>query len=102
MNVPRSNVVQTIMAGLILAGVAGVFGLSWQTNREQAQATADQNVALARLQVQVSQLQASLVGVPDLVQRVTKLETNQLELLRRQNGDEQRWEQLQTEPRGRP
>lgn len=82
--------VRTIMDGLILAGVIGVVTMLWHQN----ETTAAQNVKLAELQVQVGTLQTSLVGLPDLSQRIMRLETNQTELLRRQNGDDARWEHL--------
>lgn len=86
----RGAIVRSVLQGLILAGILGVVGMLWKQN----EATAAQNVALGELRVQVSMLQSSLVGLPDLSSRVTKLETNQTELLRRQNADEQRWERL--------
>jgi len=78
--------VRTIMQGLMLAGIIGVVGMLWKQN----EATNAQNVALAELRVQVGTLQTSLIGLPDLSQRVTKLEANQTELLRRQAVDESR------------
>lgn len=82
--------VRTIMQGLILAGIIGVVGMLWRQN----EATATQNVTLAQLQVQVSVLQQSLAGLPDLSQRVMRLETSQADLMRRQAADDTRWERL--------
>lgn len=66
--------VRMILQGLILAGILWV-GSSLNS----------QNVSIAKLQVQVDAVQALLSGIPDLNSRVTKLETNQAELIRRQN-----------------
>ncbi|TPG08330.1 hypothetical protein EAH88_11915 [Rhodanobacter glycinis] len=75
--------VRTVLQGLILAGVLWV-GTSLSS----------QNTAITKLQVQIEQLQMSIAGMPDLSSRVTKLETNQAELIRRQGGDDARWDQL--------
>ena len=77
----RGAMARTILQGLILAGIIGVSRMLWLQN----EAMANQNVTLAQLQVQVGVLQSSLAGLPDLSQRVMRLETNQAELLRRQN-----------------
>jgi len=77
----KGAAVRTILQGLILAGIIGVVGMLWKQN----EATSEQNVALGRLQVQVSMLQASLIGLPDLTQRTTRLEANQVDLMRRVN-----------------
>jgi hypothetical protein len=74
---------RTVLQGLILAGVLWV-----------GSSLSSQNTAIAKLQVQIEQLQLSISGMPDLSSRVTKLETNQAELIRRQGGDDARWEQL--------
>ena len=77
----RGAMARTILQGLILAGIIGVVTMLWRQN----EATSAQNVALGELRVQVSMLQASLVGLPDLGTRTTKLETNQIEVMRRLN-----------------
>lgn len=77
----RGAMVRTILQGLILAGIVGVVRMLWLQN----EATGQQNVRLAQLQVQVSALQSSLAGLPDVTQRTTRLEANQVELIRRIN-----------------
>lgn len=74
---------RTIIDALILAGVIAIVSMAWQ-----------QNATMAALQNQVTVLQASLVGLPGLTDRITKLETNQNELMRRQNIDDNHWEQV--------
>jgi hypothetical protein len=81
--------VRTILQGLILAGI-GVVTMMWRQN----DVTAAQNVSLGELRVQVSMLQVSLAVIPDLSSRVTKLETRQADLLRRQGEDDVRWAQI--------
>lgn len=66
---------RTVLQGLILAGVLWL-----------ASSINSQNTAIVKLQVQIESLQASMAGVPGLNDRVTKLEANQLEVIRRQNG----------------
>jgi hypothetical protein len=82
--------VRTILQGLILAGIIGVVTMMWRQN----DVTAAQNVSLGELRVQVSMLQVSLAVIPDLSSRVTKLETRQADLLRRQGEDDVRWAQI--------
>ncbi len=72
-----------IMQGLILAGVLWL-----------ASSINNQSSAIIKLQVQVESLQMTLGDIPSLNNRVTKLESNQNELIRRQNADDARWEQL--------
>lgn len=79
----KGAMVRTILQGLILAGIL------WLANSINAQ-----NTAITRLQVQVESVQASLSGIPDLNVRVTKIETVQADLMRRQAGDDARWEQI--------
>ncbi|MEY2160397.1 MULTISPECIES: hypothetical protein [unclassified Rhodanobacter] len=75
--------VRMIMQGLILAGVLWL-----------ASSINNQSSAIIKLQVQVESLQMTLGDIPSLNNRVTKLESNQNELIRRQNADDARWEQL--------
>lgn len=76
--------VRMILQGLILAGILWV-GSSLNS----------QNVSIAKLQVQVDAVQTMLSGIPDLNSRVTKLETNQAELIRRQNSTDAWRDRLQ-------
>lgn len=76
--------VRMILQGLILAGVLWV-GSSINS----------QNVSIAKLQVQVDAVQTMLAGIPDLNNRVSKLESNQADLLRRQNNVEAWRDRLQ-------
>src|SRR6185312_7571965 len=89
----RGAMVRTVMQGLILAGIVGVVRMLWLQN----EATATQNVTLAQLQVQVSMLQQSLSGMPELTQRSTRIETNQIELARRMNIIEAWRDHIQTD-----
>jgi hypothetical protein len=86
----NNSSVRTIMQGLILTGIIGIVTMMWHQN----EVTATQNVSLGELRVQVNMLQISLAGPPDLSSRVTKLETRQNDLLRRQGEDDVRWAQL--------
>ena len=69
--------VRTILDGLILAGVI------WLATSIQ-----DQSRAIVRMQVQIETVQATLIDVSSLSTRVTKLETKQSELTRRQDADD--------------
>lgn len=91
----RGAMARTVLQGLILAGIIGVVTMLWRQN----EATGAQNVALAQLQVQVSALQSSLSGLPDLNNRVMRLETNQTELMRRQGNDEAWRDRMQADPK---
>lgn len=79
----RGAMVRTIIQGLILAGIVGLVGMVIQQGRESAEADRDRSVQIATLQAQVATLQNMLVGLPDMSQRITRLETNQAELIRR-------------------
>lgn len=64
--------VRTVIEALSLAGIL------WLASSVQSQ-----NNSIVKLQIQIEMVQASLSGVPGLDSRVTKLETNQVELIRR-------------------
>ncbi len=80
--------VRTVIQGLVLAGILSLVGLVIKQGRDQSEADSARRVQIATLQTQVANLQISLAGVADMKQRITMLETNQKELLRRQSGDE--------------
>jgi hypothetical protein len=90
----RGAMVRTILQGLILAGIIGLVGMVIQNGRDSSQADRDRSVQIATLQSQVASLQTLLAGLPEMNQRVTRLEANQAELIRRQGGDDERWERL--------
>ncbi len=90
----RGAHVRTIIQGLILAGVVGLVTMVIQQGKDSAQADRDRSIQIATLQSQVLSLQNLLSGLPDLTQRVTRLEAVQSDLLRRQSGDDAHWEQL--------
>lgn len=82
---------RSIITGLILTGVLSLVGLVWQQGRESAQAREDsaradaaRAVQIATLQAQVAEVQRALAGVPEMSQRVARLEAAQGDLLRRQ------------------
>lgn len=79
----RGSSVEKIMQGLILIAICWVGATLTMQNKD-----------IGVLRSQVDHMQKSMDGPPDLNSRVTTLETNQVELLRRQNADEQRWERL--------
>ena len=81
----RGAMVRTILQGLILAGIVGLVGMVIQQGKDQAAADAAKSVQIATLQTQIATLQNSLAGLPDLSNRVMRLETNQAELMQRQN-----------------
>lgn len=64
--------VRTVIEALSLAGIM------WLASSVQSQ-----NESIIKLQVQVQAVQATLFNVPGLDVRTTRLETNQLEILRR-------------------
>ena len=80
----RGAMVRTIIQGLILAGVVGLVGMVIEQGRQQAISDSVSRIQIATLQSQVADVQKALAGIPDLSQRVTRLETNQTELMRRQ------------------
>lgn len=97
----------SILSGLILAGIVAVVTLLWIGERATADARAAaaaadsaRAVQIAALQTQVAEVQKALSGVPELGQRVMRLETNQSELMRRQAADEA-WREHFTERGGR-
>lgn len=69
--------VRTIIQGLILAGVLWVGG-----------SIKSQSESIVELRTQVKTLQATLINVPDLTIRVTRLESDVKDLARRQDEDE--------------
>lgn len=72
---------RTIMQGLILTGVIWL-----------ARSVSDQNASIAGMQVQLAELKATFDGIPDMKERLTKLEMIQADLTRRQNADDARRE----------
>lgn len=77
--------VRTVIQGLILAGVVGLTAMVIQQGKDQVNADRDRSIQIATLQAQVAQVQSLVAGFPDLSSRVTKLEVNQVELIRRIN-----------------
>lgn len=86
--------VRTIIQGLILAGIVGLVTMVIQQGHESSQADRDRSVQIATLQSQVAALQNTLIGLPDLSSRVTRLEAIQADLLRRQANDDTHWDRL--------
>lgn len=70
--------VRTVLDGLILAGVL------WLASSIQSQ-----SASIVKLQVQVQAVQMTLMDVPSIGTRVTRLEVNQADLLRRRDADDQ-------------
>lgn len=95
-NTKNGQSIRTVLQGLILAGIVGLVTMVIHQGRESAQADTDRRVQIATLQAQVASLQTMLAGLPDLSQRMTRLEVNQTELMRRQSIDDLRWEKLDT------
>lgn len=79
----RGAMVRTVLQGLILAGILWV-----------GSSLTSQNTAIAKLQVQIEQLQLTMAGLPDLSTRVTRLEVVQADLKHRQEGDDAKWDQI--------
>jgi hypothetical protein len=69
--------VRIILEGAILAGIL------WMANATQTQIT-----NIAKLQVQMEQVSATIANVPDLTTRVTKAEMQIVDLQRRQELDD--------------
>lgn len=70
----RGQMASNILQGLILAGILWV-GSSLNS----------QNTSITKLQVQIETLQALVSGVPGMNDRITKLEANQVQVMRRQD-----------------
>lgn len=98
---PFRESVRTLLTSLILAGIIGLVGMVFMLGDKQAKADADRAqadkdraVQIATLQTQVTEVQRALASLIDLSARMTRVETTQGELLRRQLADEQWREHL--------
>jgi len=83
------------MQGLILAAILGLVGLVIQQGKDQQRSDEAKSVQIATLQAQIASLTASLAGLPDLGTRVTSLEARQVDLIRRVNNDDARWDRIE-------
>jgi hypothetical protein len=77
-----------IIEGLILAGILGLVGMVIQQGKDSARADNERSAQIATLQSQVANLQAMLLGLPDLTTRMTRAEMNITDLQRRQDLDD--------------
>ena len=88
-------ILRTVLSGLILAGIVGVIGAQWSGRSQMAgvqaegrQQASDSRVQFATIIAQIANMQLNIADVPQLREKVTQLETNQLELIRRVNAEE--------------
>ena len=87
--------IRVLLQGLILAAILGLVGIVIQQGKDQQRSDEAKSVQIATLQAQIASLTASLAGLPDLGTRVTSLEARQVDLIRRVNNDDARWDRIE-------
>ena len=76
---------RTIIDALILAGIMGIISSQFISHDQIAQNANNSNVQFATIITQIANMQMNIADVPTLRDRVMRLETVQLDVVRRQN-----------------
>jgi len=82
--------VRTVLEGLILLGIVWLAS----SIQDQAKATIALQTQMTNVAADIASLRGQLADVPALSRQLTRVETTQAELMRRQAIDEARWEKL--------
>lgn len=79
---------RTIIDALILAGILAIITSQFVSHDQIAQNANESHVQFATIIAQIASMQTNIADVPALRDRVVRIEAVQLELLRRQAGDD--------------